>query len=161
MTRPAADDCPVGQSDARTDFTGSCQSEATCIECEASQREVLSVLADPTRIPEWAPAFADRVIADARSGWRATKDDRDFALRVAVDEAAGTVEYLRELAPGREGGAHIRTVPRPGGGSLIAMTLPVLAGNDPTETAATLTQELEALVVLLPTKPAPPMGSEA
>ena len=36
------------------------------------------------------------------------------------------MDYLREVAPGREGGAYIRAGPRPGGGSVIVMTLPLL-----------------------------------
>jgi len=64
-----------------------------------------------------------------RSGWRAIKDGREFNIRVAVEQAAGTVDYLRELAPGREGGAYIRAVPRPDGGAMIVMTLPLLASG--------------------------------
>jgi hypothetical protein len=58
------------------------------------------------------------------------------------------VDYLRELAPGREGGAYIRAVPRPGGGSVVIMTLPLLAGVDPADTSAILRAELDALARL-------------
>ena len=51
--------------------------------------------------------------------------------------------------PEREGGAYVRVVPRPGGGSVIAMTLPLLPGVNPTDTAATLAQELDALAALV------------
>ncbi|MHB1534636.1 MAG: hypothetical protein ACYC1D_08510 [Acidimicrobiales bacterium] len=59
------------------------------------------------------------------------KEGRDFALRVAVQQDAGTAEYLREAAPGREGGAYISATPRPRGGSVITMTLPLLPDVDP------------------------------
>jgi hypothetical protein len=132
-----------------TEFAGSRRTVTQSVESEASRDEVVGVLAEATRIPEWAPAFVDRVTGDARSGWRATKDGRDFALRVVVDEGAGTVDYLREVAPGHEGGAYLRTVPRPGGGSVIGMTLPLLPGVNPINTAATLAQELDALAALV------------
>ena len=148
-TRPATDNRPLCQEEAITDFHGSRRTVTQSIESEASRDEVVGVLAEATRIPEWAPAFVDRVTGDARSGWLATKDGQDFALRVMVDQGAGTVDYLREVGPGREGGAYLRAVPRPGGGSVIAMTLPLLPGVNPTDTAATLAQELDALAALV------------
>ncbi|MGH3095553.1 MAG: SRPBCC family protein [Streptosporangiales bacterium] len=132
-----------------TETRRSTRTETQSIESDAPVAAVIAVLADPTRIPQWAPAFADRVADDADAGWQATKDGRDFALRVAVDHDAGTIDYLRQVAPGREGGAYIRAVPRPGGdGSVIVMTLPLLPDVDPAATAATLSRELRALAFL-------------
>ena len=101
--------------------------------------------ADAGRLPAWAPAFADAVTSEGGSRWRAVKDGRDFELRTAVNLDAGTVDYLREIAPGREGGAYLRVVPRPGGGSVVIMTLPVQPGADPAAVASTLENELSAL----------------
>jgi hypothetical protein len=81
--------------------------------------------------------------------WRATKDARDFSLRVASVRDAGTVDYLREIAPGREGGAYLRAIPRAGGGSVITMTLPVPPGVDVAAVRTTLACELVALELLL------------
>jgi hypothetical protein len=110
---------------------------------------VVRLLADPTRVPQWAPGFGDRVAGDARSGWQAIKDGRDFALRVVIDQAAGTVDYLREVAPGQEGGAYVMAVSPPRGTSIIVMTIPLLPNVDPPNTAATLTRELRATVSLV------------
>ncbi len=118
------------------------------IESNADPDVVVVMLANPSHIPDWAPAFADAVIDDGQSGWRATKGGQDFALRVITKRDAGTVDYLREIAPGREGGAYIRAVSRPGGGSVVVMTLPVVPGADPAAIAATLRDELKALVDL-------------
>lgn len=74
------------------------------IESDIDRLAVLEVLADPTRIPEWAPDFADTVTGGDQSGWRATKNGRDFTVRALAQQDAGTVDYLREVAPGREGG---------------------------------------------------------
>jgi hypothetical protein len=118
------------------------------IETELARAEVVALLANATDIPRWAPDFADSVSGDAGSGWQVAKDGRTFALRVAVNELAGTVDYLRQISPGAEGGAYIRVVPRPTGGSVVIMTLPLLPDVDAADTTATLRQELKALVSL-------------
>jgi hypothetical protein len=125
------------------------RTETQSIESVAGPDAVVTFLADPRHIPDWAPAFADTVRGDTQSGWTATKNGRDFSLRVPVSTDARTVDYLREIAPGREGGAFLRAVPRPGGGSVIVMTLPLLPDVDPEDTAATLTRELKELATLL------------
>lgn len=109
----------------------------------------MAFLADPRHLPDWAPAFADTITADARSGWKATKDGRDFSFGVRVNEDSLTVDYLRQTGAGREGGAFLRAIPRPGGGTVIVMTLPLLPDVDAADTTATLTNELSALVRLL------------
>ena len=114
------------------------------------RRWLTSWLCSPTPpAPRSGPRHSPtRFSADSRSGWLVTKDGQAFTLRVTAVPAAGTVDYLREVAPGREGGAYLRVIPRPGGGSVIIMTLPVPPGADPAATAATLAAELAALVSL-------------
>ena len=124
------------------------RTETQSAESDAPVADIVALLADAGRLPEWAPGFADEVRDDARTGWQVTKDGRIFTLQVAVSLDAGTVDYLREVAPGRIGGAYLRAIPRPGGGSVIVMTLPLLPGADPASTAATLAAELTALVSL-------------
>ena len=70
-------------------------------------------------------------------------------MRVVTKLNAGTVDYLRKIAPGREGGAYMRAIPRPGGGSVVVMTLPLLPDAERTAVAATLRDELNALVSLV------------
>ena len=130
-------------------FAGPRRTETQSIESAAEPDAVVAFLADPRHLPDWAPAFADTVTDDARSGWKATKDGRDFSLRVPVNQDSRTVDYLRQIGPGREGGAFLRAVPRPGGGTVIVMTLPLLPDVDPADTAATLANELSGLVELL------------
>ncbi|MEO8828797.1 SRPBCC family protein [Lapillicoccus sp.] len=125
------------------------RTETQSIESDAELAAVVALLAEPTRIPDWAPAFADAVTLDDGSRWRATKDGQDFSVRVVVNREAGTVDYLREISPGREGGAFIRVVPRPGGGSVVIMTLPVAPSAERAALAATLRDELNALVNLV------------
>jgi hypothetical protein len=121
------------------------RTQTSGMETAADPASVVALLADATRIPGWAPAFADTVSSAGGSGWRAVKDGREFAFRTAVSLDAGTVDYLREIAPGREGGAYLRVVPRPGTGSVVVMTLRVPPGGDPAAVTATLENELAAL----------------
>lgn len=88
------------------DMTGPTRTETQSIESDGSVATVVAFLAGAGHIPLWAPAFADLVSRAEPSGWRATKDGRDFELRVVVDQDTGTVDYLRAVAPGREGGVH-------------------------------------------------------
>jgi hypothetical protein len=123
------------------------RSETSSIETDAEPDAVLTVLEDGARVPEWAPAFADVAVRDG-AAWRATKNGSEFPFRVASERAAGTVDYLREAAPGVENGAFIRALPRLGGGCVIAMTLPVRPGVDPAEVRATLAAELGRIAAL-------------
>jgi len=119
------------------------------VESDASPDSVVEFLADPRNIPQWAPAFADKVESDAREGWEITKNGSSFSLQVSVQRPSRTVDYLREVAPGIRGGAYLRVLPRPGGGSVIVLTLPVPAGSDRSAVATVLNQELEALAALM------------
>ena len=114
----------------------------------AGPAAVLALLADASQLPAWAPGFADTVTSEGGSRWRAVKDGREFAVRTAVNPEAGTVDYLREIAPGREAGAYLRVIPRPGGGSVVIMTLPVPPGADAAAVGAILGDELAALRAL-------------
>lgn len=125
------------------------KTETRAVETLASVAAVFEVLADPRRIPQWAPAFADQIRPAEGSRWTAVKDGQEFGLRAVVNEAAGTVDYLRQLAAGGEGGAYLRVVPRPGDGAVITMTLPLPPTLDPADTRAALEQELAVLVALV------------
>ena len=121
----------------------------TCsTESELQPETIISVLHDPARIPEWAPAFADKMEHTTQHGWRVTKGEESFGMQINVSTAAGTVDLLREMAGGKRGGAYIRVFPRPGGGSVVVMTVPLAPGAEPGEVAAVVEQELSALVSL-------------
>ena len=117
------------------------------IESDADRAAVLAVLEDGTRVPEWAPAFADVAVRDG-ARWRGTKDGSDFSFRVAYEPVAGAADYVREVGPGIENGAYIRVVPRLGGGCVIAMTLPIRPGMSAGSVRETLAAELAAIARL-------------
>ncbi|MGX7679273.1 hypothetical protein ACSMXN_10290 [Jatrophihabitans sp. DSM 45814] len=124
------------------------RTESGSAECNAERGQVIEILGDANQLPEWAPGFADSVRGDATSGWVITKAGREFSVSVDAHPEAGTVDYVREVAPGVLGGAYLRVIPRPGGGSVIVMTLPIASGAQPNEVKATLHDELTALVAL-------------
>jgi hypothetical protein len=114
---------------------------------------ILEVLTDATLLPQWAPAFADTVEAEAPDQsqpdhWRVIKDGRVFSLQVVAVPSSRTVDYLREIAPGKKGGAYLRVLQRPNGGSVIIMTLPLPPAGDAEQVSALLDNELKALVNL-------------
>lgn len=121
--------------------------ETQSIECASPPAAVMRLLADASRLPDWAPGFVDAV-SHGDDGWHARKGTRSFPLRVVVQSGVGTVDYLREVAPGREGGAYVRVLPRPGGGSVVVMTVPRPEGAIANETAEIVQNELRTLVTL-------------
>lgn len=118
------------------------------VEIDAEPDAVVDLLADPQRILDWAPVFADEIIGDEQQGWQVTKDGQSFILEVVVSYQSRTVDYLREVAPGSRGGAYLRVLPRPSGGSVAVMTLPVASVTDPDVVTATLREELAMLARL-------------
>lgn len=128
-----------------------CMSERTVtrsLESDLAPERVLSVLNNPARIPEWAPVFADKIEHSGQNGWRVTKGGESFNVQVNVSAVAGTVDFLREMAGGKRGGAYARVFPRPLGGSVVVMTVPLAPNSNPADVAHEIEQELAALVGL-------------
>ena len=118
------------------------------IDVEASPDLVLDVVRDPARIPTWAPAFADSIEPNG-DGWRVTRNSLAFQVRVKVDLATRCIDILREIAPGEEGGLYLRILPRPGGGSVIVATIPIVPSSDPESTGVILSDELARITTLV------------
>jgi len=128
--------------------TMTAHTETQSIEIDAEPDATFGILADAKNIPLWAPAFADTIVGDEQHGWKATKNGKAFDLRVVASRSVRTVDFLREVVPGREGGAYARVLPGPSGGSVAIMTLPVPPDADAAIIAATLAEELVALARL-------------
>ena len=118
------------------------------IETDAEPDTIFNLLADPRHLPAWAPAFADAITGDERQGWQAIKNSLAFSLRVATEQHSRTVDYLRDIGSGREGGAYTRVLPGPEGGSVVVMTVPLPPGVGPETAIAGLREELETLARL-------------
>ncbi len=63
----------------------------------------METLADPSLLPRWAPGFADKVEPEDRRLWKVTKGKSTFQIELVVHLAAGTVDYIREVMPGKRG----------------------------------------------------------
>lgn len=118
------------------------------VETEAAPNSILKILEDPKRIPEWAPVFAEKVERDRANTYRVTKGETVFSVEAVIERASRTVDYLRCTGAGEKVGAHIRVLPRPGGGSVVVMTLPVPPGGNAEQVSAVLGQELQSLTRL-------------
>jgi hypothetical protein len=127
----------------------SSQTVTRTIESDFEPKLIYLKLTDASLIPLWAPVFADKVEHAHETTFRVTKGSDAFDLELLANEAALTVDYLRNMANGRRGGAYIRVMPKPLGGSVVAMTVPVGPNATPAQVATVLEQELEALVKLL------------
>jgi hypothetical protein len=86
---------------------------------------------------------------DAESGWTAIKDNRQFSIRVAIDPSTGCLDILREITPGEKGGLYMRILPRPGGGSVVVATIPIVPTSSPERTSSILADELDRIAMLV------------
>lgn len=118
------------------------------IECDGEPEIIYRKLTDVSLIPQWAPVFADRVESASETTFRITKGDDVFDMELLANERALTVDYLRGMGDGRRGGAYIRVMPKPLGGSVVAMTVPVGPKVTPDQVATVLEQELATLINL-------------
>jgi hypothetical protein len=90
-------------------------SHTASISIEAAPDAVIDVIADPTRLPEWAPDFARAVRTDGEH-WIVENDAGELPIRVRVDRALGVVDLLARDA---EVGAFSRVIPNATGSELL------------------------------------------
>jgi hypothetical protein len=124
------------------------QTVTRATESDREPAAIYEVLAEVSNLPKWAPVFADAVERVSERRVRVTKGAEAFQVEVLLNEAAGTVDYVREMSNGRRGGAYIRVTPRPVGGSTVTMTVPVGPNTSDLEVGRTVEQELAELTAL-------------
>ena len=124
------------------------QTVTRTVECNLEPLAIFGVLADPRNIPVWAPVFADTVERVDDTHYRVVKGAQSFNLDIFLHPSARAVGYVREMRGNKRGGAYIRVMPRPRGGSSIAMTVPVGSNANEVDVAKTLEQELASLIEL-------------
>jgi hypothetical protein len=124
------------------------QTVTRTIESSLEPSAIFTALSKPELIPQWAPVFADKTEHVSGNNYRFTKGSDTFAVEIIANTASLTVDILRETPNGRRGGAYIRVMPRPLGGSMVTMTIPVGPKITPEQAATVLEQELKALIQL-------------
>ncbi len=118
------------------------------LETDLSADAILEFIGEPGNLPRWAPGFADAVERIEEDRWTIRKGERVFTIEVVVNRSSRTVDFVREIAPGKKGGASLRVLQLPSGGSVIVMTLPVAAGITPEAVTEILNQELKEIARL-------------
>ena len=97
------------------------RSDTQSISIDAAPQTVLDLVADPTALPRWAPAFA-RAVRPHGDEWIVDTGHGELRIRVRVSSVHGTVDFLAAgLPPGVEVGAFSRVVAN-GGGSEFMFT---------------------------------------
>jgi hypothetical protein len=96
------------------------RAETRTLAIPAPPAAVLEVIADPLRLPEWAPAFATSVAPDGDL-WRVDTGAGELVVDVCVHEEAGTVDLLR-----------------PGGDTTIGARMRAIASGEGTELLFTI-----------------------
>ena len=124
------------------------QTVTRTVESDSQPIDIYNVLAEVRNLPKWAPVFADAVEHIDDTHYRVTKNGETFKIEVLLNPPACTVDYIREMANNKRGGAYIRVIPRPLGGSTIIMTVPLGPNTNESDVARALEQELAELVRL-------------
>jgi hypothetical protein len=120
--------------------------ESRSISIAAPPQDVLAVVGDARRLPEWAPNFARAVRPDG-DGWIIDTGAGDLRVDLRVVPELGTVDILRGDPPR---GAFSRVLPN-GDGSEYLFTLFFPEGTDPAAVdaqMATVDTELETVRAL-------------
>jgi Polyketide cyclase / dehydrase and lipid transport len=92
------------------------------ISINAPPQVVLGLVADPTELARWAPAFARAARPAGGDRWRIDTGDGEWDVRVRVSPELGTVDFLMADAPrGVEIGVFARVL-RNGCGSELVFT---------------------------------------
>jgi hypothetical protein len=122
------------------------QTVTRTLEADIEPDKLYAVLAEASNITKWAPVFADAIEKLYGSSYQVTKNGEVFAVEVLLHPSALAVDYLRMMSENRRGGAYIRVMPRPLGGSTIVMTVPIGPATTETSVAKVLEKELTDLV---------------
>jgi len=92
------------------------------ISIDVPPQVVLDLVADPTELPRWAPAFAHAARPAGGDHWIVDTGEGEVRIRVRVSRELGTVDFLMaDAPPGREVGTFTRVV-RNGAGSEFIFT---------------------------------------
>jgi len=119
------------------------------IESALEPAAIFAVLSKPELIPQWAPVFADKAKQVSGSHYSFSKGSDTFSVEIVTNSTSLTVDYLREMPNNKRGGAYIRVMPRPLGGSTVVMTVPIGPNATSEQVGRVLDEELEALLKLV------------
>jgi hypothetical protein len=76
------------------------RSNTQSVTIDAPVDRVFALVADPSRLPDWAIGFAQAVTPRPAGGWTVRTGTGEVGLEVESDEARGIVDFRMEPAPG-------------------------------------------------------------
>jgi hypothetical protein len=94
------------------------RSDTQTVTISATPRDVVAFVGNAENLPRWAIGFAKAVRRDG-DRWVVTTGQSEVSVAIAVDEAAGTVDFLMESAPGVAAVAYSRVVPNSDGAEYV------------------------------------------
>jgi hypothetical protein len=94
------------------------RSDTQTITIATKRKDVLSFVGDGANLPRWAIGFAQSV-RPSGPAWIVQSGHGEVPTEIVVDEAAGTVDFHMEPAPGAEASAYARVVPNGEGSEFI------------------------------------------
>jgi len=124
------------------------QTVTRAAESDLEPTGIYNVLADVSNLPKWAPAFADEIERIDDTHFRVIKNGDRFNVELFLHPSALAVDYIREMADNRRGGAYVRVTPRPLGGSAVIITVPLAPTANEADVAQLLEQELGEVIRL-------------
>jgi hypothetical protein len=94
------------------------RADTQAISIDAAPLKVIHFLANGANLPRWAVGFAKSAAPDG-DGWLVTTGTGPTRVRIESDARAGVVDFRLEIAPGLEGLAATRVVPRDTGSEVV------------------------------------------
>jgi hypothetical protein len=94
------------------------RADTQAISIDAAPSRVIGFLANGANLPRWAVGFAKSAAPDG-GGWLVTTGAGPVRVSIDSDARAGVVDFRLEIAPGLEGLAATRVVPRGTGSEVI------------------------------------------
>ena len=120
---------------------------ASVLECDLDRSKFVEVLTGFAGLPHGAPCFAAHVDVSLDSDCMMRRGEERFRLIVAANDNDG-VDCRWTLPDIRDVAAFIRTLSRPRGDSMAAMTLPVEPGADGIRVNVSSEREVESLILI-------------
>jgi hypothetical protein len=94
------------------------RSDTQSVTIGARPRDVLAFVADGANLPRWAIGFA-KAVRSSGPVWVVTTGQGEVAMSIAVNEAAGTVDFHTPPEPGAQAAAYARVIPNGEGAEFV------------------------------------------
>jgi hypothetical protein len=127
------------------------RADTKTVAIHAPRHSVIEFLANPENLPRWAIGFARSVRRDGERWFVTTQGGGEIAVRVAADAALGVIDFYMSPAPGVEGMAASRVVPRGDGVEYVftQVQMPGMTDDAFAKSAEAVAHELAVLKALL------------